>query len=31
MTGLEPAYPYGYHPLKVACIPIPPHGLNLLY
>ena len=26
MTGLEPACPYEHHPLKVACLPISPHG-----
>ena len=25
-TGLEPAQPFGHHPLKVACLPISPPG-----
>ncbi len=23
-VGLEPTYPYGRHPLKMVCLPIPP-------
>ena len=26
-TGFEPAHPYEHYPLKVACLPISPHGL----
>ena len=27
-TGLEPAHPIGHHPLKMACLPIPPRELR---
>lgn len=27
-TGIEPAYPNGHYPLKVACLPIPPREPN---
>jgi hypothetical protein len=27
MTGLEPAQAEAHYPLKVACLPIPPHPL----
>ncbi len=25
-TGVEPARPFGHHPLKMACLPISPPG-----